>query len=104
MFGRRLYLPDINSRNAQFRRRSARDQRADAGHGGRHHQAAGGKQRDCYHARLMMQVHDELVLEAAEDRAADIAARTSAATWRPPRPARAAGRDVGIGRNWDEAH
>jgi DNA polymerase-1 len=56
------------------------------------------------HARLMMQVHDELVLEVAEDRAADIAAdlrghMAAAADLRVPLRV-----DVGIGRNWDEAH
>ena len=41
VFGRRLYLPEINSRNrpAAAVCRAQRHQRADAGHGGGHHQA-----------------------------------------------------------------
>ena len=41
VFGRRLYLPEINSKNAQppAIRRAQCDQCADAGHGRRHHQA-----------------------------------------------------------------
>ena len=41
VFGRRLYLPEIQSRNAGLAavRRTQRHQRADARHGGRHHQA-----------------------------------------------------------------
>jgi DNA polymerase-1 len=40
VFGRRLYLPEIRSKSfAARRRRTRRDQRADAGHRGRHHQA-----------------------------------------------------------------
>ena len=41
LFGRRLHLDYINSRNQvqRVRRRARRDQRADAGHRGRHHQA-----------------------------------------------------------------
>ena len=52
-------------------RGAQRHQRADAGHGGRHHQA-GHDPRACLArrieaaAQLVMQVHDELVLEVAE--------------------------------------
>ena len=52
----------------------------------------------------MMQVHDELVLEVREDRADGVLAElrghmTAAAALRVPLKV-----DVGIGRNWDEAH
>jgi DNA polymerase-1 len=55
-------------------------------------------------ARLIMQVHDELVLEVPKDeieavRPAIIRIMESAATLSVPLRV-----DSGIGRNWDEAH
>ena len=55
-------------------------------------------------ARVIMQVHDELVLEAAEDAAEGIAAEVarimeSAASLKVPLKV-----DWGLGSNWDEAH
>jgi DNA polymerase-1 len=52
----------------------------------------------------MMQVHDELVLEVAEERADSVLAElrghmAHAASLRVPLKV-----DVGVGRNWDEAH
>ena len=111
VFGRRLYLPEIRSRNAQHApgRGTHRHQRADAGHGGRHHQARhdrGGRwlAAERIHAQLIMQVHDELVFEVATDAAEAMGARvraymTDAAQLRVPLRV-----DVGIGANWDEAH
>ena len=54
--------------------------------------------------RLILQVHDELVLEAPDDEVARVvrelpALMTSVATLRVPLKV-----DVGQGRNWDEAH
>jgi DNA polymerase-1 len=51
-----------------------------------------------------MQVHDELVLEVAEEAAAQVSFETrrrmsAAAVLRVPLKV-----DVGTGRNWDEAH
>jgi DNA polymerase-1 len=110
VFGRRLYLPDIRSRNAAMRSYAERSAINAPMQGTAadiikramievHRWLAG-----IPHARLMMQVHDELVLEVAEDRAADIAAQlqghmAGAAELRVPLRV-----DVGIGRNWDEAH
>jgi DNA polymerase-1 len=110
VFGRRLYLPDIRSRNAAMRSYAERSAINAPMQGTAadiikramievHRWLAG-----IPHARLMMQVHDELVLEVAEDRAADIAAHlrghmAAAADLRVPLRV-----DVGIGRNWDEAH
>ena len=56
------------------------------------------------HARLMMQVHDELVFEVAEHLAENFVHRlrdvmTGAAELRVPLKV-----EVGRGRNWDEAH
>ncbi|HEX6573314.1 MAG TPA: DNA polymerase I, partial [Steroidobacteraceae bacterium] len=110
VFGRRLYLPDIRSRNAALRSYAERSAINAPMQGTAadiikramievHRWLAG-----IPHARLMMQVHDELVLEVAEDRAPDIAAdlrghMAAAADLRVPLRV-----DVGIGRNWDEAH
>jgi DNA polymerase-1 len=110
VFGRRLYLPDINARNKQFQQAAERaainapmqgtaadiikramisvDQLC-TGHGD---------------ARLIMQVHDELVLEVPEARLAEVTAAVrdrmiAAAQLRVPLKV-----DVGSGANWDQAH
>ncbi len=111
VFGRRLYLPDINARQAQRRQYAERsainapmqgtaadiikkamitvdrwltDSRVDA--------------------RLIMQVHDELVLEVHRDQIDDVRAQvvdlmSRAAVLRVPLRV-----DAGTGANWDEAH
>jgi DNA polymerase-1 len=110
VYGRRLYLPEIRSRNSQLRQYAERSAinapmqgtAADIikramievhrwlhGHSG---------------ARLMMQVHDELILEVREELADGVLAElrghmTAAASLRVPLRV-----DVGVGRNWDEAH
>ncbi|MGI9246363.1 MAG: DNA polymerase I, partial [Steroidobacteraceae bacterium] len=110
VFGRRLYLPDIRSRNAAMRAYAERS----AINGPMQGTAADIIKRamiDVHRwlagdagARLVMQVHDELVLEVAEDRAEAVARELSghmsaAAELRVPLRV-----DVGVGRNWDEAH
>jgi DNA polymerase-1 len=111
VFGRRLYLPDINARNKQFAQASERA----AINAPMQGTAAdiikramitvdewcGGADRG---ARLIMQVHDELVLEVRADRAAAVADMVrekmmGAANLRVPLKV-----DVGTGPNWDEAH
>ena len=55
-------------------------------------------------ARLIMQVHDELVVEVPEERAADVAdgvARIMEGAAELRVPLRV---DRGLGANWDEAH
>jgi len=110
VFGRRLYLPEINSRNAQLRQYAERSAINAPMQGTAadiikramlevHRWLSGNP-----HARLLMQVHDELVLEVAEDRIDAVLAElrehmTTAATLRVPLRV-----DVGVGRNWDEAH
>jgi DNA polymerase-1 len=111
VFGRRLYLPDINARNKQFAQAAERaainapmqgtaadiikramiavDEWCGAGDRG---------------ARLIMQVHDELVLEVRADRVAEVSDMVrdhmmGAASLRVPLKV-----DVGTGLNWDEAH
>ena len=55
-------------------------------------------------AKLIMQVHDELVIEVPENRAAEIGTAVArimegAAELRVPLRV-----DAGVGANWDEAH
>jgi DNA polymerase-1 len=111
LFGRRLYLPDINSRNAAQRQYAERT----AINAPMQGTAADiikramiavdrwltGKRVD---AKMIMQVHDELVFEVAEDqldycRAKIESIMSYAAELKVPLLV-----DVGVGDNWDEAH
>ncbi len=111
VFGRRLYLPEIRARNAQ-RRQYAERSAINAPMQGT---AADIIKRamlsvdawltdDAPPARLIMQVHDELVLEADRDAADQItkqvvALMEAAATLDVPLRV-----DTGVGENWDQAH
>ncbi|MDD2658905.1 MAG: DNA polymerase I [Methylococcales bacterium] len=111
LFGRRLYLPEIKSRNAA-RRQYAERTAINAPMQGT---AADIIKRAMISADqwlikekpdaiMIMQVHDELVFEAAEDQLDHCAAAissimSSAADLNVPLIV-----DIGIGRNWDEAH
>ena len=110
LFGRRLYLPDIKSRNGQ-RRQYAERAAINAPMQGT---AADIIKRAMLKAdemcagstvmRMIMQVHDELVFEVAEgalDRAVTSIREcmASAANLAVPLVV-----DIGIGNNWDEAH
>jgi len=111
LFGRRLYLPEIKSRNAA-RRQYAERTAINAPMQGT---AADIIKRAMIStdqwllqekpdAKIIMQVHDELVFEAAEDQLDHCAAtiRTimcSAADLNVPLIV-----DIGVGNNWDEAH
>jgi DNA polymerase-1 len=111
IFGRRLYLPDINSRNLQ-RRQYAERTAINAPMQG---SAADIVKRamiavDAWlqdggpRAQLVMQVHDELVLEVAENAVDAVCVRvrdlmSGAATLAVPLLV-----DLGVGANWDEAH
>ncbi len=111
LFGRRLYLPDINSRNAQHRRAAERVAinapmqgtaadiikiaMIDVDHWLRDAQSD---------ARMIMQVHDELVFEVKVGQVDSFVAEVE------QRMHNAAKLDVkltveaGVGDNWDEAH
>ena len=111
VFGRRLYLPEIKSRNAA-RRQYAERTAINAPMQGT---AADIIKRamintdqwllnDKPDAKMIMQVHDELVFEVAENKIAEYSAiiRTlmcSAANLNVPLIV-----DIGVGDNWDEAH
>jgi DNA polymerase-1 len=111
VFGRRLYLPDINARNVQVRQYAERS----AINAPMQGTAADiikramldvdrWIRRERVAARLIMQVHDELVLEV-EASAAESAARTLTAIMEKAAdlavPLKV---EAGIGSNWDEAH
>lgn len=111
LFGRRLYLPEINSRNGQLRQGAERtainapmqgtaadiikramvmveDRIADAG----------------FDARMTMQVHDELIVEVREDQVSQLSSlleelMSGAADLAVPLLV-----EAGVGKNWDEAH
>ncbi len=111
LFGRRLYLPEINSRNGQ-RRQYAERTAINAPMQGT---AADIIKRAMiavdrallegdYGAMMIMQVHDELVFEVREDRLDPLVALVrekmeSAAQLDVPLIV-----DVGSGDNWDDAH
>ena len=111
IFGRRLYLSDIRSGNSALRQAAERA----AINAPMQGTAADIIKRamiavdawiesERVAARLVMQVHDELVFEVAADAAEAVAARVrahmaDAAQLRVPLKV-----DVGIGANWDEAH
>jgi DNA polymerase-1 len=111
VFGRRLYLPEINARNAQRRQYAERSAinapmqgtAADiikramiTVHGWLNEEQPG--------ARMIMQVHDELVFEVESGKVDAVTKRVtdlmnSAAELKVPLKV-----DVGTGVNWDEAH
>ncbi len=111
VFGRRLYLSDIRARNAQLRQAAERAainapmQGTAADIIKRAMLAVDGwLQESAFPARMLMQVHDELVFEVAGD-AVELAseriraAMVAAAELRVPLEV-----DIGVGANWDEAH
>ncbi|MEE4164262.1 MAG: DNA polymerase I [Woeseiaceae bacterium] len=111
VFGRRLYLPEINSRNGQ-RRQYAERSAINAPMQGTAADIIKRAMIDVFDwlsaeappARMIMQVHDELVfevdadaLDAVRDRV--IALMSEAAELRVPLRV-----EAGSGANWDEAH
>jgi DNA polymerase-1 len=111
VFGRRLYLPEINSRNAarrQYAERTAINapMQGTAADIIKHAMIAvdGWLQASGVQARMIMQVHDELVLEVAADVAEVVMTETvhrMAAAAELAVPLRV---EAALGHNWDEAH
>ncbi len=110
LFGRRLYLENLTARNQALRAGAERaavnapmqGTAADIIKRAMIAVAAWLKDRDDAH--MLMQVHDELVFEVRADavdtvRDAVIARMSGAAQLRVPLIV-----DVGVGKNWDEAH
>jgi DNA polymerase-1 len=110
-FGRRLYLPEINDRNAQRRQyaeRSAINAPMQGTAADIIKRAMIGVHRwledKSPPGRMIMQVHDELVFEVADDAVEDfreqvVGMMSAAAELSVPLKV-----DAGTGRNWDEAH
>ncbi|MGB8692028.1 MAG: DNA polymerase I [Steroidobacteraceae bacterium] len=111
VLGRRLYLPEINSRNRQLQQyaeRSAINAPMQGTAADIIKRAMLGVDAWCQQAgvpvRLIMQVHDELVLEVREDFLEQASERvralmSAAAQLRVPLKV-----DTGHGHNWDQAH
>ncbi len=111
MFGRRLYLPDINDRNAprrQYAERSAINAPMQGTAADIIKRAMITVQQwldtSKAPARMIMQVHDELVFEVAEKSVDEVqteivALMSAAADLSVPLKV-----DAGFGNNWDEAH
>jgi DNA polymerase-1 len=111
VFGRRLYLPEIQSRNQALRQYAERSainapmqgtaadiiKRAMI-------EVDSWLQTSRLAARLIMQVHDELVLEVADQAVEAVVAQLRTHMAQAAKLAVPLKVDVGIGRNWDEAH
>jgi DNA polymerase I len=111
VFGRRLYLPEIQSRNAALRQYAERS----AINAPMQGTAADIIKRAMIDvdawlqisrlpARLIMQVHDELVLEAADEVVPDLVGQLRTHMAQAAKLAVPLKVDIGVGRNWDEAH
>jgi DNA polymerase-1 len=111
LFGRRLYLPEINASNGMRRQAAERTAINAPMQGtaadiikkamiGMHNWLNEGS----VDAKMIMQVHDELVFEVAENDVATLESKitdimSSAASLDVPLLV-----DIGVGDNWDEAH
>ncbi len=111
LFGRRLYLPDINARNAALRQYAERTA-INAPMQGTAADIIKLAMLSCdqwlsdsgVDAKMIMQVHDELVFEVAESQLESCVVQirelmSNAAQLHVPLLV-----DVGVGKNWDEAH
>ncbi|MBT8428191.1 MAG: DNA polymerase I, partial [Erythrobacter sp.] len=111
LFGRRLYLPEINVRNQQ-RRAAAERTAINAPMQGTAADIIkramiavdGWIEKERPPARMLMQVHDELVLEAEREAVEKIAGAVRRSMQDAAELAVALIVDVGIGDNWEEAH
>jgi DNA polymerase-1 len=111
VFGRRLYLPEIQSRNQALRQYAERS----AINAPMQGTAADiikramisvddWLQNSGISACLIMQVHDELILEVADEAVESIVGQLRAHMAQAAKLAVPLKVDVGIGHNWDEAH
>ncbi|OUM05225.1 DNA polymerase I [Pseudomonas syringae] len=111
IFGRRLYLPDINAKNPSLRKGAERmainaPMQGTAADIIKKAMVAvnGWLEESGLDARVILQVHDELVLEVREDLVDQISEQirphmSGAAELAVPLLV-----EVGVGNNWDEAH
>jgi DNA polymerase-1 len=111
LFGRRLYLPEINARN-KMRQQAAERTAINAPMQGTAADIIkkamlavdSWLQDDAVDAHMIMQVHDELVLEVANDQVDAVSERlcslmSASASLDVPLLV-----EAGVGDNWDEAH
>ncbi len=111
LFGRRLYLPEINASNGMHRQAAERTAINAPMQGSAAdiikiamidiHQWLKNESPDCY---MIMQVHDELVFEVAEDKVDEYQKvieklMTNAVELSVPLIV-----DIGVGDNWEQAH
>jgi DNA polymerase-1 len=111
VYGRRLYLPDIRSRNKQMQQYAERS----AINAPMQGTAAdiikramidvdAWCERSAVAARLIMQVHDELVLEVREDAVDNVTIQLRQRMCEAASLAVPLKVDIGVGANWDLAH
>ncbi len=111
VFGRRLYLPEINAKNAQ-RRQYAQRSAINAPMQGTAADIIKRAMIDVHKwlhesnadARMIMQVHDELVFEVAGDDVELVQEKVSEIMCSAAKLSVPLKVDVGVGKNWDEAH
>ena len=111
VFGRRLYLNDINARNSALRQGAERAainapmqgtaadiiKRAMI-------EVDGWLRSTRFPALLIMQVHDELVFEAPRERAAELIDNVTVLMSKAAELSVPLKVEAGVGENWDEAH
>ncbi len=111
LFGRRLYLPDINARNANLRQYAERTAINAPMQGSaadiikramvRVRDWLGDKTESC---KMIMQVHDELVFEVAVDEVESCRVAIGGLMTGAADLSVALEVDAGVGANWNEAH
>jgi DNA polymerase-1 len=111
VFGRRLYLPDINARQAQRRQYAERSAINAPMQGSAADiikkamlDVSAWLHAEAPDARIIMQVHDELVLEAPISTSKSIANKVAALMSDAAQLDVDLKVDTGLGPNWDEAH
>ncbi len=111
LFGRRLYTPDINSKNVP-RRRAAERAAINAPLQGSSADIIKRAMIDIYQwipeysadVSLLMQVHDELVFSVTEDKVAVISQKIKNSMEHAADLTVALLVEIGVGDNWDQAH
>ena len=111
VFGRRLYLPDIDSRNYQRRQyaeRSAINAPMQGTAADIIKKAMIDLQQrlvaESINAKIIMQVHDELVLEVEDSSVGAVSELVTEAMGKAADLDVALKVDLGVGENWDQAH
>jgi len=111
VFGRRLYLPEINARNGNLRQYAERSA-INAPMQGTAADIIKIAMITVQHwltsanvdARMIMQVHDELVFEVGESEVDTVTEKVTELMCNAASLSVSLKVDVGIGKNWDEAH